>query len=40
MKILDFCIDMIKSLSLPYKTGLTLHDFCRATDQIGYDIKH
>ena len=20
-------------------TGLTLHDFCRVTDQIGYDMK-
>ena len=24
---------------LTYKTGLTLHDFCRAMDQIGYDTK-
>ena len=21
------------------ETGLTLHDFCRAADQIGYDMK-
>ena len=24
---------------LPSKTGLTLHELCRITDQMGYDMK-